>query len=43
MAKQENKGLSSNKINIEDINIKAAIVFVLFVIAFLLLYIAFKK
>lgn len=33
----------SNKINLEDINIKAAIAFALLIIAFLLLYIAFLK
>lgn len=32
-----------SKINIEDINIKAAIAFALLMIAFLLLYIAFFK
>jgi len=33
----------NNKINIEDINVKAAIFFVLACIAFLLVYIAFIK
>ena len=32
-----------NKINIEDINVKAAIAFTLLMIAFLLAYIAFLK
>ena len=35
--------MKGNKISIEDINVKAAIAFVLIVIAFLLVYMAFSK
>lgn len=43
MKRQLEKSFSLNNIDLEDVNLKAAIAYLLMVITFLLIFIAFKK